>query len=55
VVATDCELVTVLVGEGATPAVDDVLRAWLADHRPAVVVEWLVGGQPLYPYVFGAE
>lgn len=55
VVTDDCELVTVLVGEGAPPAVDDALRSWFARCRPDVAVDWHVGGQPLYPYLFGAE
>ena len=55
VVTPECELVTVLAGDGATGEVDGALREWFAEHRPEVMVEWQVGGQPLYPYLFGAE
>lgn len=55
VVSADCELVTVLAGADAPTAVDDVLRGWFSEQRPEVTVDWHVGGQPLYPYLFGAE
>lgn len=55
VVTTDCEVATVLTGDGATAQVDAALRAWFAEHRPDVAVDWHVGGQPLYPYLVGAE
>ena len=31
------------------------IRGWLADERADVQVEVHRGGQPLYPYLFGAE
>jgi DAK2 domain fusion protein YloV len=55
VITPQCELVTVLTGEGASPDVDGALGAWFVEHRPGVAVDWHVGGQPLYPYLFGAE
>lgn len=55
VVTGDCELVTVLAGADAPGEVDEVLRGWFSEHRPEVTVDWHVGGQPLYPYLFGAE
>lgn len=54
-VTADRELVTVLTGAEATTAHTDALLAWLDEHRPAVQVEVLRGGQPLYPYLFGVE
>lgn len=55
VVEPDCELVTVLAGEGASHDTDTAIQDWLAQHRPEASVDWHVGGQPLYPYLFGAE
>ena len=49
------ELVTVIEGEGATPANTRRITQWLAEERPGVVVEVHHGGQPLYPYLFGVE
>lgn len=51
----DHELVTVLEGDGSTPAVTRRLTEWLGDHRPDVEVEVHSGGQPLYPYLLGIE
>jgi dihydroxyacetone kinase-like predicted kinase len=55
VVVAGSEIVTVVEGADATPAHTDVVRAWLAEHRPRVQVEVHRGGQPLYPYLFGVE
>ncbi len=49
------ELVTVIEGEGATPANTRRITQWLAESRPSVSVEVHHGGQPLYPYLFGIE
>jgi len=49
------EIVTLIEGEGATPAVTRHLEVWLQDHRPGVAIEVHHGGQPLYPYLFGIE
>jgi uncharacterized protein len=54
-VADHHELVTVLTGADADPAVTDAVVAWLAEHRDGVEVEVHDGGQPLYPYLFGIE
>jgi dihydroxyacetone kinase-like predicted kinase len=48
-------LVTLLEGEGSSTEATLAIEAWLADHRPGVEVEIHQGGQPLYPYVIGAE
>ena len=46
---------TVIEGEGATPANTRRITEWLAEERPDVTVEVHHGGQPLYPYLFGVE
>ncbi len=55
VVADGPELVTVIEGEGATPANTRRITQWLAEEHPEVTVEVHHGGQPLYPYLFGVE
>jgi DAK2 domain fusion protein YloV len=55
VVTDDHDLVTVIEGEGATPANTRRITQWLAEMRPGVAVEVHHGGQPLYPYLFGIE
>ena len=55
VVAHQHELVTVIEGEGATPANTRRITHWLAEERPDVTVEVHHDGQPLYPYLFGVE
>jgi len=49
------DLVTVIEGEGASPANTRRITQWLAEERPGVAVEVHHGGQPLYPYLFGVE
>jgi uncharacterized protein len=51
----DRELLTIVTGSDADPEVTDSLLAWLADRHGDVEVEVHEGGQPLYPYLFGAE
>ena len=55
VVGDGHELVTVIEGEGATPANTRRITQWLAEEQPEVAVEVHHGGQPLYPYLFGVE
>lgn len=54
-VGDDGELVTIITGADADPAVTGALQGWLADDHPDVQVEVHDGGQPLYPYLFGVE
>ncbi len=54
-VTDDHELVTVIVGEGATGAATRQIVAWLEEQCPGVEVETHHGGQPHYPYLFGIE
>jgi DAK2 domain fusion protein YloV len=49
------EILTILEGVDATSAVTEAIIAWMAQNHPDVQVERHVGGQPLYPYLFGAE
>lgn len=51
----DRELVTLILGEGATRETTDAILGWLAEERPDIEVEVHRGGQPLYPYLFGVE
>ena len=54
-VTDDHEIVTVIEGEGASPAVTRRICGWLQEHRPDAEAEVHHGGQPLYPYLFGIE
>lgn len=54
-VTEDHEIVTVIEGEGATPAATRRITEWLSEHRPDVSAEVHHGGQPLYPYLFSVE
>ena len=49
------ELVTVIEGEGSSPATTRRLTEWLHEEHPGVTAEVHHGGQPLYPYLFGIE
>jgi dihydroxyacetone kinase-like predicted kinase len=49
------ELLTIITGVDATRDLTDALAAWVAAEHPDVDVEVHRGGQPLYPYLFGAE
>jgi DAK2 domain fusion protein YloV len=54
-VTEDHEIVTVIEGDGSTPADTRAITEWLDDHHPGASVEVHHGGQPLYPYLFGIE
>jgi fatty acid kinase len=49
------ELVTIIEGDGATPANTRRITEYLAEEHPGLSVEVHHGGQPLYPYYFGIE
>ena len=55
IVTPEHELVTIIEGEGATPANTRRITEWLSEEYPGVAVEVHHGGQPLYPYYFGVE
>jgi DAK2 domain fusion protein YloV len=54
-VTTEHELVTIIEGDGSTPATTRRITEYLADQFPSVSAEVHHGGQPLYPYFFGIE
>ncbi len=49
------ELVTIIEGEGSSPANTRRITEFLAEEFPSVSAEVHHGGQPLYPYYFGIE
>jgi hypothetical protein len=49
------ELLTIIEGDGSTPANTRRITEFLADEFPEISVEVHHGGQPLYPYYFGIE
>jgi DAK2 domain fusion protein YloV len=49
------ELVTILTGADARAEDTAAIDAWLAERRGSVAREVHIGGQPLYPYLFGVE
>jgi len=49
------ELVTIIEGEGSSPANTRRITEFFADEHPGITVEVHHGGQPLYPYYFGIE
>ena len=51
----DHELLTIIEGEGSSPANTRRITEFLADEYPAIACEVHHGGQPLYPYYFGIE
>jgi len=51
----DHEIVTIIEGEGATPASTRAITEWIAEEHEELAAEVLHGGQPLYPYLFGIE
>jgi dihydroxyacetone kinase-like predicted kinase len=54
-VTDDHELVTLIHGEDASAAEVEALRDWLRVARPDAEVEVHGGGQPVYPFLLGAE
>jgi DAK2 domain fusion protein YloV len=49
------ELLTIIEGEGSSPANTRRITEFISDEYPGVAVEVHHGGQPLYPYYFGIE
>jgi hypothetical protein len=54
-VTREHELITIIEGDGSTPANTRRITEFLADEFPSLSVEVHHGGQPLYPYYFGIE
>ncbi|HUZ42708.1 MAG TPA: DAK2 domain-containing protein [Acidimicrobiales bacterium] len=55
IITPEHELVTIIEGEGSSPANTRRITEFLADEHPRITVEVHHGGQPLYPYYFGIE
>ena len=55
IVSDEHELLTVIEGQGASPDSTQALQDWVRTNRPDVEIELHQGGQPLYPYLLGAE
>jgi dihydroxyacetone kinase-like predicted kinase len=55
VVAEDHEVVTLFAGSEADPGAIEAALEWVAAERPGVGIQVIDGGQPLYPYLIGAE
>ncbi len=53
--ADNGELLTIITGSDADPAITAQIEGWMADQHADVQVELHAGGQPLYPYLFGVE
>jgi hypothetical protein len=49
------EIVTLIEGEGSSPADTRRVTEWLSEHRPDVDVEIHHGEQPLYPYLLSID
>ena len=49
------EIVTIIEGEGSTPAATRRITLWLEEQYPRVTAEVHHGGQPHYPYLFSIE
>ena len=49
------ELLTIIEGDGSSPANTRRVTEFLAEEYPRISVEVHHGGQPLYPYYFGLE
>ncbi|HVA53280.1 MAG TPA: DAK2 domain-containing protein [Acidimicrobiales bacterium] len=49
------ELLTIIEGDGSSPANTRRVTEFLAEEYPQISVEVHQGGQPLYPYYFGLE
>jgi hypothetical protein len=54
-VTREHELITIIEGDGSTPANTRRITEFLADEFPSLSGEVHHGGQPLYPYYFGIE
>ena len=51
----ESEIVTVIEGEGSTPAISREISEWMVMNFPDIEVEFHHGQQPNYPYLIGIE
>ncbi len=54
-ISQESEIITLIEGEGVSPASSREVTEWLAAEHPDLEVEVLHGAQPLYPYLIGIE
>ena len=54
-IASEHELLTIIEGDGSSPANTRRITEFVAEEYPSLSVEVHHGGQPLYPYYFGIE
>jgi DAK2 domain fusion protein YloV len=54
-VSDEHEIVTIIEGDGSSPATTRHVTEWLGEHRPGISAEVHHGGQPLYPYLLSIE
>src|SRR5579875_422051 len=53
--AAGCDIVTIIEGDGATPAATRQVVEWVSENLPGVEAEVHHGGQPVYAYVLSVE
>ncbi len=51
----ESEIVTIIEGEGSTPAISREISEWMVMNFPEIEVEFHHGQQPNYPYLIGIE
>jgi DAK2 domain fusion protein YloV len=49
------EILTIYFGDGATPEDNKTIHSKLKSYYPGLEIEFHMGGQPLYPYIFSIE
>ncbi len=55
IIGEDSEILSLIVGEGASDADTRAITEWVTENRPTVETEIHAGGQSHYPFFFGVE
>ena len=55
IIGEDSEILSLIVGEGASDADTRAITEWVTENRPTVEIEIHAGGQSHYPFFFGVE
>ena len=55
IIGEDSEILSLIVGEGASDADTRAITEWVTENRPTVETEIHTGGQSHYPFFFGVE
>ena len=55
IIGEDSEILSLIVGEGASDADTRAITEWVTENRPNVETEIHTGGQSHYPFFFGVE